>query len=170
MNIPTALISRFNAPVPRYTSYPPANFFTPAFDAEAYRAAIIASNGEKENLISLYLHVPFCSKLCYYCGCNTHISKDEQLIEQYMEALLKELQMIRLLLDPARKVSQIHWGGGTPNYLKIEQIQRIMEWIHQAFSFTENAEIAIECHPAHLDLPYIDQLKQLGFNRFSLGV
>lgn len=170
MKIPVALIEKYNVPVPRYTSYPPANFFTDEFGTKEYLAAVEQSNKEKPENISLYVHVPFCTQLCFYCGCNTHITHDKQLINDYMQAIRKEIAMIRPLLDKNRKVSQIHWGGGTPNALAADQIGEIMNLFHREFQFIDRPEIAIECNPASLDETYIQQLAAFGFNRISMGV
>jgi len=170
MKIPETLIQKYNIPVPRYTSYPPANFFHENFGPEQYIKAIEQSNNEWPENISLYIHIPFCSKMCHFCGCNTQYTRDKEKMGRYVEAVKKEIKMVKKLLDPSRKVSQVHWGGGTPNTLPIEMICGIMELIHENFSFIEKPEIAIECHPAMLDENYTRQLVLAGFNRFSLGI
>ncbi len=170
MQIPEKLIHKYNIPAPRYTSYPPANYFHPGITSDDYRAAVIASNHEWPMNISLYIHIPFCSKLCHFCGCNTHFTRDRKKMERYVEAVKKEIGMVKKLLHPARKVSQIHWGGGTPNALPKEMIREIMELIRHSFIFTERPEIAIECHPALLDEHITEELVLAGFNRFSLGI
>jgi oxygen-independent coproporphyrinogen III oxidase len=170
MKIPENLIQKYNVPVPRYTSYPPANYFHENFGPEDYIKAIEASNSEWPENISLYIHIPFCSKMCHFCGCNTQYTRDKGKMGRYVEAVKKEIRMVKKLLDPSRKVSQVHWGGGTPNTLPIEMIRGIMELIHENFSFIEKPEIAIECHPAMLDENYTAQLVLAGFNRFSLGI
>jgi oxygen-independent coproporphyrinogen-3 oxidase len=170
MNIDKHLIEKYNVPVPRYTSYPPANFFDNNFGNKEYIAAIEASNHEQPENISIYIHIPFCPKICHYCGCNTHHSRDKQKMRVYVDAVKKELQMVRQYLDPLRKVSQIHWGGGTPNSLPAEMVEEIMAVIHSNFAFIANPEIAIECHPAMLDAVYIEALAKSSFNRISLGI
>lgn len=170
MNIPESLIEKYNVPVPRYTSYPPANFFSSSYTANDFRDAVIGSNTEEPRNISVYLHIPFCPRLCYYCGCNTHITRNEELKSEYLVALMKEISMLKPLLDTERKVSQVHWGGGTPNSLTVGQISTVMDFIRSNFSFIDNPEIAIECNPAHLDHTYLETLLNIGFNRISLGV
>jgi oxygen-independent coproporphyrinogen III oxidase len=170
MNIPHELLKKYNVPTPRYTSYPPANFFHEEFTNIEVEKAISLSNNENPQNISLYIHIPFCNKLCFYCGCNTIISKEGKLIEAYIASLKKEIVLLKSKLDPKRKVSQIHWGGGTPNYLPIEDVESIMKALYDNFDFTDKAEIAMECHPWHLTYEYVDQLVELGFNRLSLGV
>ena len=164
------LIEKYNIPVPRYTSYPPANFFVNEFGNEDYIRAIEVSNYEWPENISIYIHIPFCPKICHYCGCNTHLTRDTNKMRVYVDAVKKEIMMVKKHLDPNRKVSQVHWGGGTPNSLPVEMITEIMDVIHQNFSFIANPEIAIECHPAMLDNIYIENLVKSGFNRFSLGI
>jgi oxygen-independent coproporphyrinogen III oxidase len=170
MKIPEKLIEKYNIPVPRYTSYPPANFFSAEFNNNDYISAIEVSNNEWPHNISIYIHIPFCPKICHYCGCNTHLTRDTNKMRVYVDAVKKEIGMVKKYLDPRRKVSQVHWGGGTPNSLPVEMIEEIMEVIHSGFSFIEQPEIAIECHPAMLDANYIDVLVKSGFNRLSLGI
>jgi oxygen-independent coproporphyrinogen III oxidase len=170
MKIPENLIEKYNVPVPRYTSYPPANYFHDHFTAEDYVMAIENSNKDWPENISLYIHIPFCSKMCHFCGCNTRFTRDREKMRIYTEAVKKEILMVKKLLDPSRKVSQVHWGGGTPNTLPVGMIAGIMDVIHQNFAFTDKPEIAIECHPAMLDEEMTNQLVKAGFNRFSLGI
>jgi oxygen-independent coproporphyrinogen III oxidase len=170
MNFPLHLIEKYNVPVPRYTSYPPANFFTNNFSAEKYVELIRKSNNDQPQNISIYIHIPFCNKICHYCGCNTHLTRNRDLMRIYVDALKKEIGMVATLLDPKRKVSQVHWGGGTPNYLPVEWIGEIMALIGRKFSYTEKPEIAMECHPGHLDFSYAERLVKAGFNRISLGI
>lgn len=170
MKIPFELIEKYNVPVPRYTSYPPANFFDADFGTADYLKAVGQSNCEEPANVSIYIHIPFCTQLCLYCGCNTHITKDQELMRDYMQALKKEFRMIIPLLDHDRKVSQIHWGGGTPNVLPPEYIGEIMDLLKSEFQLIDHPEIAVECNPAHLDGQYIEKLATYGFNRISLGV
>ncbi len=170
MNIPEELILKYNKPTPRYTSYPPANYFHTGFTPADYREAVVSSNGERPRNISIYIHIPFCPKMCHFCGCNTQFNRDRQKLIWYVEAVKKEIGMVGQLLDPSRRVSQVHWGGGTPNALPVELVAEIMEVIGNNFRYTENPEIAIECHPAMLTQSYVDQLIIAGFNRFSLGI
>lgn len=170
MKVPIHLIEKYNIPVPRYTSYPPANFFTNDFSSKDYLAAVEESNALDPKNISLYVHIPFCTSLCYYCGCNTHISNNNSLKREYINSLKKEIKMISPLIDKSRKVSQIHWGGGTPNALPFEMIGEVMQVFHEEFEFAPNAELAIECNPATLNETYIQALYRFGFNRISMGV
>ncbi len=170
MNIPTDLLKKYNVPTPRYTSYPPANYFHEDFTNDDVNNAISLSNTEQPQNISLYIHIPFCNKLCFYCGCNTIISKENKLMDSYIATLKKEIVLLKSKMDKSRKVSQVHWGGGTPNYLPIKDIKSIMAALRENFDFIPQAEIAMECHPWHLTYSYVDQLIETGFNRLSLGV
>jgi oxygen-independent coproporphyrinogen-3 oxidase len=170
MKIPENLIEKYNIPVPRYTSYPPANFFSSDFNGEDYIRAIETSNNEWPENISIYIHIPFCPKICHYCGCNTHLTRGQNKMRVYVDAVKKEILMVKKYLDPHRKVSQVHWGGGTPNSLPAGMVEEIMDEIHSNFSFIRKPEIAMECHPALLDGNYIEALVKSGFNRLSLGI
>ena len=170
MKIPNQLIEKYNVPVPRYTSYPPANYFSDSFSEKDYLNSLQISNNEFPQNISLYIHIPFCKKLCHYCGCNAHLTRNEEKIRTYVDALKKEILMVAQHLDSSRKVSQVHWGGGTPNSLPVEMVEEIMQVIHEKFEFIEKPEIAMECHPVHLNEKYIEKLVASKFNRFSLGI
>ncbi len=170
MKIAKELYQKYNKPTPRYTSYPPANYFKEVTGYDAVVKAIKDSNAEAPQNISIYIHIPFCGQLCTYCGCNTLITNNKTLINNYVDTLLKEIDLLKPLLDDKRKISQIHWGGGTPNFLPIEDIQAIMNKLYAHFETIPNAEIAMECHPAHLTKDYVDGLVQLGFNRLSFGI
>ena len=169
MIIPEQLLEKYNSPVPRYTSYPPANYFDTVTENQ-YIDAVKDSNSGNPRNISLYLHIPFCKKLCYYCGCNTSPLGTQAEMKKYVTALKQEIRMVAALIDKERKVSQIHYGGGTPNALPVEWIAELNELIYSLFTLVDHPEIAIECNPAHLDFNYIYQLKKSGFNRFSLGI
>lgn len=165
-----AIIEKYDQPLPRYTSYPPANYFRTEFTADDYKKGIIASNDKEPQAISLYLHIPFCPKLCLYCGCTTLITKKEELIESYIDAIKQEIKMVSQMIDLSRPVTQIHWGGGTPNALSTKQISGIMTLIHKTFRIGKKTEIAIECNPAYLTTGYVNELMDMGFNRISLGI
>ncbi|MDR2886987.1 MAG: oxygen-independent coproporphyrinogen III oxidase, partial [Bacteroidales bacterium] len=120
--------------------------------------------------IAIYIHIPFCEKICHYCGCNSKAIGGGAMVAPYMEALKRELQMVSLRIDKNRQVSQIHYGGGTPNAIDIAYLKSINEYLFHEFRFIKKPEIAIECNPAHLKLKTIEQFIDAGFNRFSLGV
>lgn len=164
------LLKKYNIPVPRYTSYPPANFFKDTYTEADYLEAVEFSNGWAPQTISLYFHIPFCKKMCHYCGCHSCPMPDEQTVARYVEALMTEVKLVSRYIDKSRLVSQVHFGGGTPNVLPSACLEQIMDLVNKTFSFTTIPEMAIECNPAYLDRPYIQQLFKIGFNRFSLGI
>ncbi len=171
LNVNLDILKKYSRPGPRYTSYPTAPHFTPAFGSADFEQAIRASNHTAENGdISLYFHFPFCPRLCFYCGCNVIISRNEDRIQRYLDYLKKEIMLLRRLIHPDRKVTQMHWGGGTPNYLTPAQIRDIFTAITEAFDFTENAEISVEIDPRTLTPEHLPLFRELGFNRISFGV
>ena len=170
MDISPALIAKYNRPIPRYTSYPPANFFTSDFTSERYEALLVASNNAEPQNISIYIHIPFCKKICFYCGCNAVASRDTAIYQTYVDTICKEIEMVKLHLAPGRKVSQIHYGGGTPNAIPVAMLQQINQLLFDTFLFVDKPEIAIECNPAYLDQDYMAALLDAKFNRFSLGI
>lgn len=163
------LIQKYQQNVPRYTSYPPANYFKQQ-TVENYKQAIIESNNSSPNNISIYIHIPFCAQLCWYCGCTTSKFSDKSVISEYLENLKTEIRNTITLINKNRKISQIHFGGGTPSILTKSELQSILSILYSEFLLTKNAEIAIECNPANLTFSYIDNLVNLGFNRISLGI
>jgi oxygen-independent coproporphyrinogen III oxidase len=163
------LIQKYQQMVPRYTSYPPATSFKEQ-TALTFKEHIISSNEKAPHHISLYIHIPFCKQLCWYCGCNTSLCSGDANTNEYVEILIQEIQDITALLNKTRVISQIHFGGGTPSILPIEHIQRILEACTRNFTISKTAEIAMECNPANLTENYIHKLIALGFNRISLGI
>jgi oxygen-independent coproporphyrinogen III oxidase len=164
------LLNKYNKPGPRYTSYPPATFFHGEVNADSYRQMLVRSNDQQPQNISLYIHIPFCKQLCHFCGCNTSCFPGQNLLENYIDALIKEITMVSSLLDTSRPLTQIHWGGGTPNAIDIKYIDRVMKVLLKLYKPVAKAEIAMECNPAYLELEHIDQLAAMGFNRLSLGI
>ncbi len=170
MNIHALLLEKYNVPVPRYTSYPPANHFLEDFPEEEALRLVDESNNGKPEHIALYFHIPFCKKTCYYCGCNTSVLKSIDQVEAYMKALHTEFDLVAHRLDNTRKVSQVHFGGGTPNAIPARYLAGIVDKVKTRFSFIPQPEIALETHPAYLDQAYLDAMTEAGFNRFSLGI
>lgn len=163
------LLRKYNQPVPRYTSYPPATELKPEFEEVDFRAAIAVGN-YKQTPLSLYCHIPFCDSACYFCGCNTVITQRKAVAEPYLDYIERDIRQMAQSLDRNRPVHQMHWGGGTPNYLSLGQIERLWTTINQHFSFDPKAEISIEVNPRSLDRDYILSLRELGFNRISFGI
>jgi oxygen-independent coproporphyrinogen-3 oxidase len=167
----TDLLTRYGGRGPRYTSYPTALQFNENLTAEHYRANAIASNDSGVPL-SLYVHIPFCESLCYYCGCNKIVTRNQDRVERYIQSLHREIEMQSELFDNSRKVEQLHFGGGTPTYLSAEQLDELMAKLRGAFNFddSEQREFSIEVDPRTVDEHSIGHLAGLGFNRLSLGV
>ena len=163
------LFKKYNVPVPRYTSYPTANEFKP-FDAEQYLKAVESSNNATADNISFYIHVPFCRHLCHYCGCNSVAMAKPDRITEYFETLHKEIDLLLPHLRKDRRISQIHYGGGSPSSMPLPLIRGVNEHLLSAFETIENPEIAIECHPGYLKAEDWHYLLGSGFNRFSLGI
>ena len=166
----TDLLKKYNIPVPRYTSYPPANYFSESFTAKDYELALDASNVSEPQHLSFYFHIPFCRRLCYYCGCNSFAMGKQDRIDQYISALHKEMDMVLPHIDKRRKIAQIHYGGGTPTVLPAKTLKELNDRLLSTFSSIDNPEIAIECHPGYLDERYWQSLTDAGFNRFSIGI
>jgi oxygen-independent coproporphyrinogen-3 oxidase len=167
----TDLIVRYGGRGPRYTSYPTALQFSEELTADDYRENAIASNASGVPL-SLYVHIPFCHTLCYYCGCNKIVTRNQDRVDRYIEMLYREIDMQSELFDKSRKIEQLHFGGGTPTYLDKEQLDDLMAKLRSAFTFDEgdNREFSIEVDPRTVDEDGIRHLAELGFNRLSLGI
>ncbi|MBR8833416.1 MAG: oxygen-independent coproporphyrinogen III oxidase [Stigonema ocellatum SAG 48.90 = DSM 106950] len=163
------LLQKYDQPLPRYTSYPPATELKPEFETIDFRAAIAVSNYKKTPL-SLYCHIPFCDSACYFCGCNTVITRRREIADPYLGYLVRQIQQMAQWIDQERTVQQMHWGGGTPNYFSLSQIETLWAAIHEHFRFDPKAEISIEVNPKSLDQNYLFALKNLGFNRISFGI
>jgi oxygen-independent coproporphyrinogen-3 oxidase len=163
------LLSKYNQPLPRYTSYPPATELKANFDIKAFQTAIDLGNHQNTPL-SLYCHIPFCETPCYFCGCNTVITPHKELAAPYLDFLGQHIRQVAGLVKADRPVQQLHWGGGTPNYLSPSQVDFLWKKLHQHFYFDDNAEISIEINPSYVDREYIFFLRQLGFNRISFGI
>lgn len=161
-----ALIEKYNYSGPRYTSYPTALEFHEAFTSAEFDMACAQY---PERNLSLYVHIPFCHKLCYYCGCNKIITRHQHKADQYLDALEQEIRQRASLLGD-RKVSQLHWGGGTPTFLTKAQISRLVGLLRDQFDFADDAEISIEIDPREIELDMLDHLRAEGFNRVSIGV
>lgn len=174
MNIETELIRKYDVLAPRYTSYPAAPQFHDEFGESQYRSHAEQSN---DNLLpkdlSLYLHIPFCHSLCYFCGCNKVITSSEnKKVDAYIERLFDEIIMRSALFSEDRLVTQIHFGGGTPNFLRVEQLADILDQIAIQFHLDQpaNLEMGIELDPRHTSPQEVETLAKLGFRRFSIGV
>ncbi len=166
-----ALINRYDKAGPRYTSYPTALELHDGFTDEHYRQHIAKSNVAGGPL-SLYFHIPFCDTVCFYCACNKIVTKNRKHAEPYLVNLYKEIALQGELFDSNRVVNQLHWGGGTPTFLSFEQMQQLMAITRQHFLLKDDdsGEYSIEVDPRETHSQTIKQLRELGFNRISLGL
>ena len=164
------LLEKYSSTGPRYTSYPPATFFDTNFSNEDYVEKLILSNSESPESVSVYIHIPFCPQICHFCGCTTETGFTKPFLERYIDALIKEIEFVSKKIDSKRKLTQVHWGGGTPNAISYKYIERVTNKLYETFDFSANYEMAIECNPAHLEFNHIELLQKFGFNRISLGI
>jgi oxygen-independent coproporphyrinogen-3 oxidase len=161
------LIARYDGRVPRYTSYPTAPHFSAAFAAETYTGWL--ADLPEDAPVSLYFHVPFCDRLCLYCGCNTSVVRKEAPRRAYAQTLIAELRMVAAQIG-RREVSHVHWGGGTPTTLPADCLVEIMDLVRSLFILRDDAEIAIELDPTALPADRLAALRGMGITRASLGV
>ena len=168
-----ALIARYDTAGPRYTSYPTAPQFRARFGEAALREAIRLSNEEPiPRPLSLYVHVPFCMSPCFYCGCNRVITREVAKADRYLERVYREIELTAPLFDRDRPVRQLHFGGGTPNFLDLPRMRELMESLAHHFSFSSERtrEFGIEIDPRFADGDYMRGLGELGFDRLSVGI
>lgn len=165
------LIQRYDRSGPRYTSYPPATQFHTEFGPERY-AAIARGTNESGRPLSIYVHIPFCDTVCFYCGCNKVVTKDRSRAAPYLERIARELGLQAELFDGSRRVEQLHWGGGTPTFISHDEMAALMGSIREHFELQgdDQGEYSIEIDPREADAETISLLRGLGFNRLSLGV
>ncbi|MCB1904042.1 MAG: oxygen-independent coproporphyrinogen III oxidase [Gammaproteobacteria bacterium] len=165
------LIHKYDHAGPRYTSYPTAPQFHDGFGEQAYRAAASASNRTGRPL-SLYFHIPFCDTICFYCACNKIATKDRQMAVGYLQRVYREIAMQGELFDAGRKVEQLHWGGGTPTFISHDQMRELMAVTRSHFDLADDnsGEFSIEIDPREATAETIKMLRQIGFNRLSMGV
>ena len=167
------LLKKYDISGPRYTSYPTAPQFSAEFSEQDYRACIAESEtASPSRPLSLYVHLPFCDTICYYCACNKIVTKDRARAVPYLEHLYKEISMQAKLFDSNRVVEQLHWGGGTPTFISHEQMTELMQCIRSHFTLADDAtgEYSIEIDPREANAETIAVLRKIGFNRLSLGV
>ena len=172
--IDTELVRKYDKPGPRYTSYPTADRFIEAFDARAHQTTLRQRSvrwgpATSKQPLSLYVHLPFCNTICYYCGCNKVVTKDHGRSAKYLRYLDREFSLVAGILDGNRRAGQVHLGGGTPTFLSSEELRTMMRQLGEHFELLPG-EYAIEIDPRTVDDEKIAALGQLGFNRMSLGV
>ncbi len=171
MDVITAeLIQRLSKPGPRYTSYPTAPEWKTWENPDAYNQAL-KQFGNSNKTVSVYIHIPFCASMCYYCGCNVVIRKSKNNVgDEYLDYLEKEMQLVSNQIGRKPHIKQLHLGGGTPNFLSSDQFKRLVSLINRFFSLDTDAELAIEVDPRTIELSQVETLKTLGFNRISMGI
>jgi oxygen-independent coproporphyrinogen-3 oxidase len=169
LNVDLELVRKYNVAGPRYTSYPPATHFTDQVGAERI-AANIRRNNETPRDLSLYFHLPFCESLCWFCGCTTVITTAQSKSETYVQYLGKELALLKPLLHPGRRVVQLHFGGGTPTFSHPDHLRALGEMIHAQFQLAPDVEAGVEVDPRRLTREHLTALREIGFNRVSMGV
>lgn len=160
------LVEKYSGSGPRYTSYPTAPEFSETFRAADFEQA---ATRYPHRPLSLYVHIPFCHKLCYFCGCNKIVTRQRHKADRYLNALAQEIAS-RAPLFAGRRVTQLHWGGGTPTFLDEAQISRLMALLRHHFAITDDAEMSIEIDPREIAPATIDHLRAEGFNRLSIGI
>ena len=169
-----ALLRRFDAPGPRYTSYPTADRFVEAFGpADALRMLSQRAHGATvggTSPLSVYVHIPFCESVCYYCACNKVITKHHDRAAEYLDALDAEIGLVHAALGASQPLSQLHFGGGSPTFLSDAELDRVVTSLRRAFRIASHAEMSIEVDPRTVTPARLAHLRQLGFNRISFGV
>lgn len=163
------LVKKYNVAGPRYTSYPPATKFTDAVTWEQLSAKIEENNRSARDL-SVYFHIPFCETLCWFCGCTTVITLNHDKGKDYIDYLGREVARMAPMLNPQRKAVQLHFGGGSPTFLRPDEIRRLGEIIHKHFTFSPDIEASVEVDPRRLTREHMVALREIGFNRASMGV
>jgi oxygen-independent coproporphyrinogen III oxidase len=165
------LIRQYDLSGPRYTSYPTAPQFSETFSAEDFNAAVERSNASQRPL-SLYFHIPFCDTLCFYCGCNKVVTNNKGRAKPYLDSVVREIAMQAERFDTRRPVKQLHWGGGTPTFINCDEMSLLMNATRQHFNLVddESGEFSIEIHPGRVTASTMEHLRNLGFNRVSMGV
>ena len=167
------LLTRYDVPGPRYTSYPTADRFVETFGEPDYMAALEQRHNSRPAHalpLSLYVHVPFCESLCYYCACNKIITKHKERGIEYLAYLQREIDLHVARLGAGQAISQLHFGGGTPTFLDDEHLTRLMDMIRKAFTLVPGGEYSIEVDPRTVDVARLKTLHALGFNRLSYGM
>jgi len=169
LNVDLELVRKYNVAGPRYTSYPPATRFTDAVTWEELSGKIEDNNRAPRDL-SVYFHIPFCETLCWFCGCTTVITTQHDRGRDYIDTLGREVARLAPHLNRERKAVQLHFGGGSPTFLRPDEIRRLGEIIHAHFTFAPDIEASVEVDPRRLTREHLVALREIGFNRASMGV
>ncbi|MHB8079347.1 MAG: oxygen-independent coproporphyrinogen III oxidase [Candidatus Krumholzibacteriia bacterium] len=164
------LVQKYDRPGPRYTSYPTAPEWRDDFGPADCAAALADAAAAPDRPLALYVHVPFCEERCAFCGCNVVVTRRRETADPYLDRLERELDLVADRLGPRRGVTQLHWGGGTPNFLDEPRLRRLMAMLRARFTLAPGAEVALEIDPVVSSPGQVRLLRELGFNRISLGV
>jgi len=168
--VPIELLRKYDRPGPRYTSYPTAPVWNEGVDSDVYRETLKAASSDDERPLAAYCHIPFCRRRCHYCGCNTYVSRSMDRAGEYLDRLIKEIDLVSGLLGKRNRVSQLHFGGGTPTFLDINGLDKIIGAFEKQFAFTDRCEKSIEIDPRVTTKEQLGFLFGRGFDRTSLGV
>ena len=163
------LLTRYDVPGPRYTSYPAVPDWTGTFDESAWKGHLRALSTNPSPL-ALYVHLPFCASRCLYCGCNATVTKRDAVVDRYLNRLERELAILGESIGGRPRVAEMHWGGGTPNFLNEAQLERLVGMLQQPFDIDARTECSIEADPRLVTRDQLATLRQLGFSRISFGV
>ena len=170
IELDAALIERFGGRGPRYTSYPTADRFVAGFDPAQYTQALLERAGRRLAPLGLYLHIPFCRSICYYCGCNKIGTKHQGKSAQYITALQREIELVTTLIGRNQRISHLHFGGGTPTFMLDEEFAQLFDTISKRFEMADDGEYSIEVDPRTVTPKRLWTLRALGLNRISLGI
>lgn len=170
IQIPIEMLRKYDRPGPRYTSYPTAPVWQDNISNDDYVQALKNSTSQENEPLALYCHIPFCEYRCFYCGCNTFITKSAERVNKYIDLFCEEVNRTADLLDGKRPISQLHFGGGTPTYLSIEQLTKVLDCLDNRFEYTSDCEKSLEVDPRVTTYEQLDFLSKRGFNRISFGV
>lgn len=164
------LVAKYDRPGPRYTSYPTVPVWSHDFGQEEWRAALARANDRAGESLAVYVHLPFCGHRCLFCACNVVITRRRDVVEAYLSRLQREIALTAPLLADRRRLTGVHWGGGTPTHLDCGQMERVWGMLTEHFEVAPEAELSIEVHPPVTTREQLQLLRRLGFNRISLGV
>jgi oxygen-independent coproporphyrinogen-3 oxidase len=170
VDVAVDLLRRYDRPGPRYTSYPTAVEFDDRFTEADYRARLARADEAGQEPLSLYVHLPFCAERCTFCGCNVVITRKRGVSVAYLDVLAREIDLVAEALPRRRRVAQLHWGGGTPTYQTVEEMWALHRALKRRFTLEPGAEVAIEVDPRVTSRPQMEALREMGFNRISMGV
>lgn len=170
VSISRELLDQYNRPGPRYTSYPTVPFWRADFGEADYRQALSTLAERYHETLSIYVHLPFCASRCHYCGCNATVTNRSSVVDAYLDRVQREIELVLDLIGPKHRVVQLHWGGGTPNFLTSPQLTRLYRLLEDAFAINPSGEISIEIDPRIATWERLETIRTLGFNRISLGI